>query len=472
MMNVLNKKFRIKAFILFALLIIAVQTINAQQYLLLSDAIKTGLQNYQSIKAKQDYIKSSQALVKNTRNEYLPNVLAGIQQAFGTVNSQFGPLSGYGAAGVSSSGPVFANQSWNAAFGAIYLVNTNWEVYSFGRLTSEIKLSQAQVTKDSADLVQEEFIQSVKISGAYLNLLIAQRLIENADSNLIRAEAVQQSVLARTKSGLNAGVDSSIANADVSSARLTLITANDNAQQVSNQLIQLLDADASGNYLLDTTFFKTIPTQTNTTVDVANNPQVKFYQTRIDQSRQATSYLKKSILPGVNLFGIYQTRASGFDDNYAPSVAGAYTENYFDGINPTRSNYALGFSLSWNILSIKKVKEQTNAQNFLTQAYQNEYDLISTQLKDESVLADQRIMNSMQSYREVPTELKAASDAYLQKSVLYKNGLTTIVDLQQAMYALNKAETDASIAYINVWQALLLKAAATGDFNLFLNQIR
>ena len=69
MMNVLNKKFRIKAFVLFVLLIITVQTINAQQYLLLSDAIKTGLQNYQSIKAKQDYIKSSQALVKNTRNE-------------------------------------------------------------------------------------------------------------------------------------------------------------------------------------------------------------------------------------------------------------------------------------------------------------------------------------------------------------------------------------------------------------------
>jgi hypothetical protein len=35
---------------------------------------------------------------------------------------------------------------------------------------------------------------------------------------------------------------------------------------------------------------------------------------------------------------------------------------------------------------------------------------------------------------------------------------------------LNRAELDKSVAYINVWQALLLKAAASGDFDLFINQ--
>ena len=63
-------------------------------------------------------------------------------------------------------------------------------------------------------------------------------------------------------------------------------------------------------------------------------------------------------------------------------------------------------------------------------------------------------------------------DAYVQKSVLYKNGLANIVDVQQALYNLNRAETDRSVAYINVWQALLLKAAASGDFDLFLKQVK
>ncbi len=67
------------------------QTVYAQQSpLLLSDAIKTGLQNYQSIEAKRNFIKSSQAFVKNTKNEYLPNVVASLQQDYGKLNGPFG----------------------------------------------------------------------------------------------------------------------------------------------------------------------------------------------------------------------------------------------------------------------------------------------------------------------------------------------------------------------------------------------
>jgi outer membrane protein TolC len=77
--------------------------------------------------------------------------------------------------------------------------------------------------------------------------------------------------------------------------------------------------------------------------------------------------------------------------------------------------------------------------------------------------------NAMANYREVPTEVKAATDAYQQKTVLYSNGLSNIVDVTQALYALNRAETDRDIIFTNVWQALLLKASASGDFNLFIN---
>ena len=442
--------------------------------LLLTDAIKTGLQNYQTIQAKRNYIQSSQALVKNTKNEYLPNVIASLQQDYGTVNGQYGPLSplGSGAVGTSSSGPSYGSQSWNAGFGAAYVLNTNWEVFSFGRLNSKIDLSKAQVTKDSADLAQEEFIQSAKISGTYLDLLIARKLIDNANSNLNRAQFIQQVVLARTKSGLNAGVDSSIANADVSSAKLSLINAQNYELLIRNRFIQLLNVDASSQFILDSIYFGNIPSTFNTVFDVANNPQVLFYHRRIEQSSKATSYLKKSILPGLNLFGIYQARASGFDYNYTPDFSDRYTKNYFEGVKPVRSNYVAGISLAWNIISIKKIKEQANAQDFLTRAYTNEYDLISSQLKVQLVLADQRIANALLSFKEVPIQYKAAADAYLQKSVLYKNGLTNIVDVQQALDALNKAETDMGVAYIQVWQALLLKAATSGDFNLFLSQVK
>ena len=157
--------------------------------------------------------------MQDIKNRYLPNVIASVQQSYGTVNGQYGPVIAAEGMGIASAGPVSNSQRWDAGFGGLYLVNTNWEFFTFGRVKSRITLANATVKKDSADLLQEEFVQSVKISGAYLSLLAAQKFLQNAASNLQRAQAVQQAVLARTRSGLIAGVDSSIANAEVSRAK-------------------------------------------------------------------------------------------------------------------------------------------------------------------------------------------------------------------------------------------------------------
>jgi len=439
------------------------------QVLKLSDAVTAGVQSYQSIQAKRQYLESSEALSKNARNEYLPNVIASVQQNYGTVNGQFGPLGAVGVLGVSSAGPVYSDQSWNAAFGALYIVNATWEVFTFGRVQSRIQLADAQVRRDSADLEQERFIHSVKIAGAYLNLLVAQQFIRNAEANLRRAEAVRQNVRARALTGLNAGVDSSLANSEVSRAKLSLIEMRTNEQQVTNQLAQLLNVTTS-SFVLDTTFVVNTPQNFNTSLELANNPQVKFYQARIDQANSAARVARRSILPGINLFGIYQARASGFQYNYTPEFSDRFTTDYGKGVNPSRYNYVAGVSVAWNLMSPIKVRQQARAQRFVSEGYRYEYDQINTQLKNQLIFSDQRITNSLQSLQEVPQQYRAASDAYRQKTALYKNGLTTIVDLQVAMLALNRAEVDKSIAYVNVWQALLLKAAATGDFDLFINQ--
>lgn len=448
-----------------------INTAVAQQPTLwLSGAIKTGLNNYQSIQAKQHYLQASSAQVQNVKNDYLPNVIAGLQQNYGTINGQFGPMAP-AVTGVSSAGPGYGKQSWAAAFGALYVINTNWEAFSFGRKQSRIDAANAQVKRDSADLFQEQFIQSVKISSAYLNLLIAQRLILNAQSNLDRTNAVRKVVMARTLSGLNPGVDSSIANAEVSRATLALIDATGNEQQLRNQLAQLLNASPAP-FVLDSAFLGNMPAFYQTDFDIRQNPQAKFFASRIYQSNLSETTIRKTILPGVNLFGIFQSRGSGFDYNYTPDYPDRYSKSYFTGINPSRSNYVAGLSVSWNIMSPAKIKQQAAAQHFITQAYESEYDLVNTQLKDQLILSDQRIENALQACKEVPRQYKAASDAYLQKTVLYKNGLANIVDLQQALYAVNKAETDIGVAFINVWQALLLKAAASGDFDLFLKQVK
>jgi outer membrane protein TolC len=474
------RKKRAFVFFLISAIVSCTPALLAQQQgspLYLPDAVDAGLKNYQGIQAKQNYLNASTATVQNTKNEYLPNLIGSLQQSYGTINSQFGPVGAVGLPGAGgglaagSSGPQSPTQNWDAAFGALYIINTNWEFFSFGRVKSKIHLSTSQAERDLADLTQEQFIHTIKISGAYLNLLISQRLIKNSQSNLDRTISIQQSVRARTLTGLNAGVDSSMANAEVSRARLALIESNNAEQQLRNQLAQLLNTPPTA-FVLDSSFFSKTPTQFDTNKDIAQNPQVRFYQSRVNQGNSSATYLKRSILPGLNFFGIYQTRASGFSYGYTPGSSDNYSKNYIDGVSPSRTNYLLGMSLSWNILSLAKISQQVNSQRYITAAYQNEYDLITTQLKNQLILADQRIANSMQSVAEVPLQFNAARDAYEQKNALYRNGLANIVDLQLARFTLNRAETDMSVAYINVWQALLLKAAASGDIELFINQAR
>lgn len=443
----------------------------SQKSLLLSEGIAIGINSYQIIQAKRNYLRATTAMVQQVKDSYLPNVIASVQQSYGTINGQFGPLIATEGLGIASGGPVNGAQRWDAGFGSLYLLNAHWEVFNFGRLKSRLLLANALVKKDSADVVQEEFVHGVKVAGAYLNLLGAQRLMQNAQSNLQRALSVRASVLAKTRSGLVPGVDSSIANAEVSRAKLMLIETRNAEQQISSQLRQLLN-DTTEYYTLDTSFFSKIPIDFNSTVPVEQNPQVRFYQTRIDESTISAAYLKKSILPGINLFGIFQARGSGFDYNYTANNDFKYSGSYLDGIKPVRSNYVTGVTLAWNIISPLKIKQQIHAQQFITEAYKNEFGEITNQLKSQLMLADERIQNSLQAIREVPLQYKAASDAYLQKSVLYNNGLADIVDLQQALYLLNRAETDVSVANLNVWQALLIKSAATGDFELFRKQIQ
>ena len=101
------------------------------QTLPLKEALETGISNFGTIKAKSNYVDASKETIKQVRREYLPNVMLSGQQDFGTVNGQNGPLYGFGGLGVASSGLPLEKQNWNAAFGALYLVNVNWDFFTF-----------------------------------------------------------------------------------------------------------------------------------------------------------------------------------------------------------------------------------------------------------------------------------------------------------------------------------------------------
>jgi len=446
--------------------------LNAQKKLTLLEAIQTATTNYGTIKAKTNYAAASAATVNQAKREYLPNLVLAGQQDYGTVNGQNGPSYGFGGYGVSSSGLPLPEQNWNAAFGSLYLANINWDFFTFGKMKERIRTAKEIANRDTKDRDQELFNHQVKVAAAYLNLLAAQKLTISYQKNLNRADTFRKVVMTRALNGLIAGVDSSQANAEVSNAKIALTRAVDFEQEQNNKLAQLMGVSPEP-FILDTLFLSKVPEHIQDPIDtsLAQHPTLQWYQSRIDVSKEQTKYIKASRYPTLSLVGIIQTRGSGFSSSYSSDQT-AFTSNYWDGIKPTRSNYLIGLGLTWNLTQPLRLSQQMKSQQYTTQGLADEYELANQQLYAQLQLAETKIKNALSNYHEVPTQVKAASDAFLQKSVLYKNGLTNLVDVTQALYTLIRAETDRDIAYNNVWQALLLKAAAKGDFDLFMREIK
>lgn len=441
----------------------------AQEVLTLQRAVALGVENYGTVKAKKQYADASHTLVKQARLDYFPNINVGAQQDFGTVNGQNGPLYGFGGLGVASSGGALAGQNWNASFGALYLVNVNWDFFAFGRAKERIHTADAAASRDEKDWEQEIFKHQIRVAAAYLNLVAAKQLTLSYQKNLLRADTFRRIIIVRALNGLVAGVDSSQANAEYAGANISLIRAIDFEQEQANQLSQLTGLPP-GDFKLDPLFVSRIPVTTEETEPAPFHPLLQWYKSRVTASDEQARYFRTLAFPAFTFVSVLQTRGSGFPNGYIVDQSD-YTTSYGTGITPNRANYLFGIGVNWNLMQPFRVAQQVKAQRLVSQGLQYEYELADQQVRDQLQLSESKIRNATANFRESLIQVKAASDAYIQKSVLYTNGLTTLVDLTAARYVLVRAETDRDIAYGNVWQALLLKTAAVGDYSILEKQL-
>ncbi|WP_316816533.1 TolC family protein [Pedobacter nyackensis] len=440
------------------------------QTLHLPDALQRSIQNYEKIKAKEALVAASAENTNYQKSQYLPDLTLMAQQSYGTINAQNGPLYSYGGLGIASTSMPLAEQNWNAAFGSLYLANINWNLFTFGRIKNQVKLATADQKIAGADLEQEKFQHQVKVGAAYFNLMASQRIKYVQEKNLDRARVFMTTTVSRAESGLIPGVDASLAKAEVSNAQSARIKAYDMELEYSKTLAVLLGEDYRA-FILDSIYINKIPRlQEKYVANISDHPSLLWQRSKVESSEKAEKLQRSNALPSLSAFGVVQGRGSGFDWNYVQDNT-AYSSSYKNGAGIDRGNYLAGLTLSWNLTNVHRYGAKVREQRYKTQALQNEYLLISDELSAQAQLADAKLKNAIENFEETKIQIKAASDAYRQNMALYGNGLTTIVDLTQSLYALNRAEIDYEIAQNNIWQALLIKSAALGELSILLNAI-
>ncbi|MND46512.1 Outer membrane efflux protein [compost metagenome] len=440
------------------------------QVLPLSNALDRSVQNYQTIKAKEAMAKAAEENIQFQKYQDVPDITFQAQQNYGTINAQNGPLYSYGGLGAASTSMPLAEQNWNAAFGSLYLANVNWNLFSFGRIKNQVAVAESEHQTATRDLDQELFQHKIKVTAAYLNLLASQRIKFVQEKNMERAKVFLSTTVSRAQSGLIPEVDASLAKAEVSNAQSAQIKAYDKELDYSKNLAVLL-GDSFQTYVLDSVFTTKTPlVLSDHQTEADKHPYLLYQKSKIEQSQSNEKYVKTNMLPSLMAFGVLQGRGSGFEWNYVQDN-NAYSNSYWKGAQISRGNYLIGLTLSWNITNAFRYSTKAKEQKFQTSALQNNYDLLKEDLSAQALLASAKYANAVKDLDESNIQVKAASDAYRQHMALYTNGLTTIVDLTQSHYLLNRAEIDHEIAQNNVWQALLLKAAAQGDLTVILNAI-
>jgi outer membrane protein TolC len=439
--------------------------------LTLSQALSQSRTNYPALRSRQAGIAAAAADVRTVRANYLPQITAQAQALNGTSNQVRGALLGGIGPTVSGVRDFTSDQAAWTSQGMLYI---DWPAVTFGRYRADVQRAQASVGQAQADYDQELFTRQVQVADAYLLALAAQKAVVLQEANLRRSQALRRVIRAGTASGIRAGIDSSTANAETSRARLQLLVSQQQAEQQRVRLAGLLGTPTQALVFTDSTQFftrlPTLPTATDT-ASLQHHPTLLAYQRRVATNDALANSLSMNKRPTLSVVGATWGRGSGTTTTANADGTFAIDPSLSAGLPFKAYNYAVGASLTWRVTELIHTKRAVTAQLARSTQARADFDQQALQLRTEQQNAQLQLNLVRRSAQEAPVQLGAARRAYTQAQARYNAGLDNLVVLTQAALVLNRAETDQAIAITNVWRALLLRAATSGDLGTFTNQV-
>ncbi|MEO6520631.1 MAG: TolC family protein [Mucilaginibacter sp.] len=408
-----------------------------------------------------------QAQAAETRSNWLPNFKLNYQADLGTNNNVAGPYFGFGIVPSDSRGVRLDNNTTTVSAN-VGVAALDWEIYNFGAYGAQNKIANSDVKVQQNQFAGSKYQLQAYTINNYLQLMRLQNYLAIQTRNIQRNVEIRRSVQSLAKSGVRAGVDTSIAEAELSKARLNYIELDNQLKQVQLQLsavsglpYRTIVPDTAA----ETTLINTAANLQALSIDTTNHPLINYYKSVYQNSLQREDLVKKSYNPKVLLEGAVWGRGSSVDAN-------DHFNSLSSGFGFDRNNYLVGIGISYNLFDLRrrqlKLRTQRATTDYTLRKLQEQKELLAISANQSDV----ELETARQRLQEIPHQLKAATDGYRQKLSLYKNGLTDIIELNAALNILYRAETDyvqAKYAYSN---ALFQKAVTENQVNTVLNLLK
>lgn len=447
-----------------ALLLLLAITAHAQQRVTLKYLLKKVDQNAPALITDSASIAIKQAQANETRSNWLPSLKLNYQADVGTNNNTAGPYFGFGIIPSNSRG-VRTESNTNAVLTNLGIAALDWEIYNFGAYAAQNKVAGSDITVEQNQFQQSKYQLQAYTIGNYLQLLRLQDYLTIQSRNIKRNQQIRRSIQSLAKSGIRPGVDTSIAEAELSKARLTYIELNNQLKQTQLQLAAISGLPYQ-SIVPDTLVETRLIMQTNSPeligADTTNHPIINYYRSVVQNSLQKEELVKKQYNPKVLLEAAAWARGSSVDanDNF---------NSLSSGWGFSRSNYLVGIGISYNLFDLRhrqlKLRTQKTATNYALKKLDEQKSLLALGVSQ----ADEELNTAKQRLAEIPNQLRAANAGYRQKLSLYKSGLTDIIELNAALNILYRAETDYAQARFAYTSAIFQKAVTGNQVSSILN---
>ena len=418
-----------------------------------------------SLLADSANVRIRQAQEAATRYNWLPSLKLDYQADLGTNNNLPGGYFSYGI--VPGNSRVRTDGNSSTILTDLGIVSFDWEFCNFGGYAAQRQVAASDVQIARAGFVLSKYNLEAYAIGFYFQLLRLQDQLAIQARTITRNEEIARSIGALARSGVRAGVDTSIAGAELSKARLNYIELANQQEGVRLQLATLTGLDAA-IILPDTTYEEKLiagfPAMNLSVPDTTTHPLLQPLEYAVQNSLDREKLVRRSYNPKLSLDAAAWGRGSSASaaDEFRPLGTGWGFE---------RSNYLAGIGISFNLFDLKREQLQLHIQQAATNYARRRLDDQRAQLAQTLGATSADLRTAQQRLAEIPYQLNAATAAYRQKLSLYRNGLTDIVELNATLAILYRAETDAANARYLYCMALFRRAVAANQVAALLSAL-
>lgn len=319
--------------------------------------------------------------------------------------------------------------------------NLTFNYYILGQVTLKQMLYDFGVTQNQATIKRLDYeaykttlsatINDViyQTKDAYFNLLFAFENRRVAEDTVKKFEMFYNQAKAFYEIGMNPKVDVTIAEVNLSNAKLQLIQADNAVNLAVAKLNNVMGVPFIDKYNVQERLkYQPVDITFNKSVEIARDarPELKLAELKVESANQTMKLVKKSYFPTLSVEGQYQRGGKSWNSNYGYNIGGYLN---FPTINGMLIKNEIKEA---RYLYDKEIANAKNTQNSIYLEIQNAY-LTLEEKKNQMPVAILGVKQAKENYElsygryrvgeASPTELKDAQINYQQAQLTYYNAL-------------------------------------------------